>query len=256
MERRKLFRISFFILMTSISAFCEAKPISIAFTFSMSPYLNDDMKTGIERDIIFEAMNASGIELGEVHNVHYKRAMQMLEQGHIDGIVSNMANSAYDSLALKSYLSNKTIDYVDCAITSSKQNLKLTTVQDYAGKSIWAFKTAKTTLGAEFESMANNNPNYTEDTDQTKQAGMLALGRIDVAISDRNIFTSKLKRDGQYEIQDFNFQTIGDPTPRALRFSDKKHLENFNLGLAKIKASGDYAKILARYKGHYASSCN
>jgi len=249
-------KVPLFVLLVFVSFYCEAKSVSIAFTFSMPPYLNDDINSGIERDIIFEAMHASDIELGEVHNVHYKRAMKMLEQGLIDGIVSNMANNVYDMMTRKSYPSDKTIDYVDCAITISNNGIKLASVQDYAGKAIWAFKTAKTTLGAEFESMANNNPHYTEDTDQTKQAGMLALGRIDVAISDRNIFTSKLKRDGQYQIQNFEFQAIGEPTPRTLRFSDKKYLASFNLGLAKIKASGEYAKILARYKDHYDASCH
>jgi polar amino acid transport system substrate-binding protein len=236
------------------SALCEAKPVSIAFTFSMPPYLNSDMKSGIERDIIVEALSAGQIELGEIHNVHYKRAMKMLEQGLIDGIVSNMGNRAYDNLARESYPSDKTIDYVDCAITSAKQGIKLGSVNDYVDKSIWAFKTAKTTLGPEFELMANKNALYTEDTDQTKQAGMLALGRIDVAISDRNIFASKVKRDGKYQIQDFEFQTIGSPTPRTLRLSSKTLLENFNKGLAKIKEAGSYAKILGRYKGLYVSS--
>jgi len=255
MDLRQSLKIPLLSFLVFVSSICEAKPVSIAFTFSMSPYLNDDMKSGIERDIIFEAMNASDMALGEVHNVHYKRAMKMLEQGRIDGIVSNMANSAYDELARKSYPSNKTIDYVDCAITFVKQGFKLTSVQDYADKSIWAFKTAKTTLGTAFELMANNNPHYTEDTDQTMQADMLALGRIDVAISDRNIFIGKLRRDDKYQTQDFEFQAIGEPTPRTLRFSNKEHLESFNVGLAKIKENGDYAKILMRYKGHYVSSC-
>ena len=256
MDLRKLFKTPLIIFFVSVSYICDAKPISIAFTFSMPPYLNGDMKSGIERDIIYEAMNASDIQLGEVHNVHYKRAIKMLEQGHIDGIVSNMANNIYNELVRKPYPSSKTIDYVDCAITFSKQKLKLATVQDYDGKIIWAFKTAKTTLGDEFEVMANNNPQYTEDTDQSMQAEMLALGRIDVAISDRNIFTSKLRQDGKYQTQDFEFQAIGTPTPRALRFSNKEHLESFNSGLAKIKTNGDYAKILTRYKDHYTSSCN
>ena len=239
-----------------LTALCEAKPASIAFTFSMPPYLNNDMKTGIERDIIVEALSASDIELGEIHNVHYKRAMKMLEQGLIDGIVSNMGNHAYDKLARPSYPSNKTIDYVDCAITFAQQKIKLTSVKDYADKSIWAFKTAKTTLGIEFETMANKNPHYTEDTDQTKQAGMLALGRIDVAISDRNIFASKVKRDEQYQVKDFEFQTIGSPTPRTVRFTNVALLERFNAVLSKIKENGSYAKILARYKDLYASTCH
>ena len=36
--------------------------ISLAFTFSMPPYLSQDKKSGIERDIIYSALTQAGYE--------------------------------------------------------------------------------------------------------------------------------------------------------------------------------------------------
>jgi len=246
----------FIVSFSSYGEYIKEQPISIAFTYSMPPYLSKDMNSGIERDIIYEAFKAEGMTLGKIHNVHYKRAINMLEQGLIEGIVSNMTNYAYDQRDVEFYPSNKTIDYVDCAITLAEQNFILASIKDYEDKTIWGFKTAKNTLGPEFELMANHNPNYTEDSDQEMQAEMLVLKRIDIAISDRNIFSSKLIRGGKHLVNIFKFQKIGEPTPRTLRLSSQNHLERFNQGLDKIKQNGTFEKILLEYENNYAATCD
>jgi len=233
----------------------KSQQISIAFTFSMPPYLYADLDRGIERDIIAAALKAGDLTLGSIHNVHYKRAIDLFQKGEIEGIVSNTGNYTYEQSGATFYASNKTIDYIDCSISLARKNLDLNNIDAYSGKTIWAFKTAKQTLGSRFEKMANNNPYYSEDVDQSKQAEMLLFERIDIAISDRNIFAHKLKASDNYSIQDFSFHPITQATARTVRLNSKQNLERFNEGLAIIKNNGSYDKIIAKYQNEYFSAC-
>jgi len=221
----------------------------------MPPYLYTDLNSGIERDIIAAALKAGDMEMGNIHNVHYKRAINLFQKGEIEAIVSNAGNYAYDQTGSKFYSSNKTIDYIDCSISLARKKLNLNNIDAYSGKTIWAFKTAKQTLGPQFEKMANSNPYYSEDVDQNKQAEMLLFERIDIAISDRNIFAHKLKTSNNYSIKDFNFHPITQPTPRTLRLNSKQTLERFNTGLAAIQSNGTYEQIMEKYKNEYVSKC-
>lgn len=229
--------------------------ISLAFTFSMPPYLSQDKKSGIERDIIYSALTQAGYESISIENVHYLRAIELVKSGSIDAIVSNQSNTIYSSNLPGISTSHKTLDYVDCAISLASQNLQLKTIYDYYDKHIWAFKSASTTLGQDFQLMTQNNKKYTEDVDQLKQLDMLAMKRIDIAISDRNIFSSKHKNSRKYQSLEFSFDNIAPPTSRVIRSMDRTLIQKFNKGLEGIQGNGEYQAILSKYRDSYAGTC-
>jgi polar amino acid transport system substrate-binding protein len=229
--------------------------ITLAFTFSMPPYLSQDLKSGIELDIIKAALEATNQKNIEVHNVHYLRAIELAKEGKIDLIAGNLSNQLYSEKIPDIYTSTTTIHYVDCAISLRSKNINLKEIDNYYDKRIWAFKSASLVFGSEFQNMANTNPHYSEDFDQQKQIDMLSMGRIDVAISDRNIFSSKLLEKQGIEESHFKFDTIGPPTARSVRSTNNTLIAQINKGLGIIKQNGRYQAILGQYKDSYSQDC-
>ena len=180
----------------------------------------------------------------------------MLKTDSIDGIVGNKANRYYSSEGGVVFDSQQTLSYIDCAITLKDRKIELKSIQDFYGKSIWAFKTASKVLGKDFGEMAEKNPRYHEEGDQEKQLDMLIQQRIDVAISDRNIFHHNLKNHPNgYSIDKFSFYRIHGATPRNIKFRTKVLRDLFNEGLTRIKNNGAFDRIISKYENSYQSSC-
>jgi len=101
------------------------------------------------------------------------------------------------------------------------------------------------------------NKKYTENFAQENQVKVLINKRIDVAISDKNIFLSSLSSHGILKDGEkiFNFHSIGKPTKRTIRFLDKKLRDSFNKGLKIIRKNGSYKKILKKYSLLYSDKC-
>ena len=232
-----------------------AEKINIAFTLSMPPYLSDDSSSGIEIEIVEAALRESNVAINDVHNVHYKRAMALLTQGAISGIVSNKNNRIYQKLDRSLFASAITLNYVDCAIALKERGFQLNSMADFKGKSIWAFKSASKTLGYDFEKVVKNNPKYSEDNEQADQFKMLVNHRLDIAISDKNIFLSTINDRDSKSVNRFIYKDIAQPTPRVVRFMDENLQQLFNAGLDKIKRNGQYQSIMNRYDELYYSEC-
>lgn len=231
-------------------------PINIAFTFSMPPYLSANLQSGIELDIITAALKSADIHNIKVQNVHYLRAIELSKLGQIDLIASNRNNELYVQQFPEILSSDKTIDYIDCAISLKERAFKLDKIENYFGKRIWAFKSASLSLGETFSEMAMSNPYYSEDFDQQKQLEMLVMGRIDIAVSDRNIFTYKLGSTSNYNENLFDYTTIGQPTERIVRSSNRGLINKINQGLSMIRDNGTFQEILIKYENQFFSSCD
>lgn len=243
------------LLMQTILHAEQEDSLTIAFTFSMPPYLSEDLHSGIELDIIKAALEVADSKMLVIDNVHYLRAIELTKAGQVDLIASNKSNQIYSQQIPGIYTSDTTINYVDCAISLKQRDFKLDNMDDYKDKRIWAFKSANLSLGEAFHKMALSNPNYTENVDQKKQIDMLAMDRIDVAISDRNIFMHRLKASDRYADLQFDYHTIGSPTARAVRSTNKALIDKLNEGLAEIRLNGSYEKILADYQSSYSANC-
>jgi len=230
--------------------------VKIAFTKSMPPYLHEAEEKGIELEIIEAAFLSQNVKLAPFYNIHYKRASKLLSKKRIDAIVSNMSNRYYYKNSPEIFESSRTLDYMDCAISLKSRNITHEKMSDYSNKTIWAFKSAKEVLGKKFKKAVAKNKHYTENYDQKNMIHMLIRKRVDIVISDRNIF-SKTMRDvlGNDSEALFKFKRIIPKTPRNLKFNNKVLNEIFNDGLKKIKSNGTYNKIIDKYKKKYKSEC-
>lgn len=234
----------------------DTKTILLASTKSMPPYLYQSEKTGIEYEIVIQSFLAADIDDVQHIDVHFKRGIMLLRNKSIDAITSNLGNQEYNSVETPIHSSEPILNYIDCAISLRSNNFNLNSIKNFYGKRVWAFKSASLVLGDEFNKMTLANEAYTETFPQENQIKVLINKRIDIAISDKNIFLSGLKKAG---IEDgekkFIFHSVGEPTKRAVRFFSRELRDKFNKGLNIIKKDGSYKKILIKYKDLYSEQC-
>ncbi|WP_290733273.1 transporter substrate-binding domain-containing protein [Halobacteriovorax sp. JY17] len=223
-------------------------------TVSMPPYLNEEKFTGIEIDLIKNAFMNQGIKEFKHVDSSFKRAIKLLVENRVDAIITNGSNTYYSDFK-NIYPSHTILNYVDCVISlkSSKEEFKKPS--DIIGKRVWAFKSAKKSLGQEFARAAGLTAEYNESIDQLLQPKALLKGRMDFAISDRNIFFTQALKD-KIDLNLFRVFNLSSKTPRVLRFHSKKLRDLFNNGLSNIRKNGTYELILAKYKDQYKSTCN
>ncbi len=244
-------------LILPFSTYAKAEKISIAFSMGMPPYINEDLKSGIEFEIIEAAFRAAGVEIEKTHNLHFKRAILLLKNKKIDAIASNEQNQLYFQAGFDLYGSDTTLNYVDCISTLKARKFKIKTFDDLKGKRVIAFKTASEVLGDKFKSVVTNNGLYTESVKQGLQPKLLLRKRVDAAISDRNIFhTHHIRMYGEDKSHLFEFHELIPATPRNLKFSDKTLMTKFNQGLKIIKETGVFQQIRKKHSKDYKSSCS
>ncbi len=94
---------------------------------------------------------------------------------------------------------------------------------------------------------------YVEHNNQAVQPLLLTLGRYDVVVSDRTIFTyharQQQKADPDFRMPPVDVHPLPAADPRAYRpvFRSAAVRDDFNAGLAHLRKSGRYAAIFKRY---------
>ncbi|WP_372654476.1 substrate-binding periplasmic protein [Halobacteriovorax sp.] len=227
--------------------------IRIGTTTSLNPYLYKETFSGVEIDLIKEAFIDQGYKKFSHIDINFKRSFSLLIDNDIDAISSNKINNYYTD-SEKIFSSKVVMSYIDCAITLRKRNLKVSSFKDFAGKRVWAFKTAKESLGKEYANATELASEYNQNINQLLQPKALHLERTDIAISDINIFMAQALKDN---ISKDNYRAFNllKPTPRVLRFNNKDLRDTFNKGLNNIRKNGKYKNILKKYKGVYTEKC-
>lgn len=255
--RHKLTSLRFIIIFISSILYASATPVKkvirIGTTASHTPYLYKENFTGVEIDLIKEAFISKGYTQFEHVDISFKRSIKLLTDDDVDAITTNIINNHYSQYK-NVYKSNPILDYIDCAITLRQNNIQINKMKDLKGKRVWAFSSAKESLGKEYNDAIKLTAEYNQHTTQLLQPKALVLGRMDVAISDINIFMSQATKDNIPRDKFKAFQIL-KPTKRVLRFTNKELRNEFNRGLKKIISSGKYAEILLKYKGIYFSKC-
>lgn len=228
-----------------------AKEVRVASTTSLPPYLNTDRQTGIEIEIIKAAFKSQEYDKVELIDVNFKRGQFLLNEGKVDGVISNDANTFYSKDLFKS---DRTLNYVDCAIHLMTNQFN--SILELKDQKVWGFKSASKVLGDEFAKMVSLNKRYTENHDQKMQPLAVLNKRVDVVVSDKSIFVQQMKEKGLLErINELDFTSINSHTKRVIRFKNKKLRDIFNKGLERIKRNGVYKDILKKYSKRYFEKC-
>ncbi len=212
---------------------------------SISPYVIPDELRGLEYDVAKEALAAEGHRLVPEF-LPLAREVKAFEGGQIDAMLTQrpggLPHAAYSDVY---------VVYRNYAITLESRDLAINGLADLADKSVLAFQNAALYLGPEFKAVAAANPNYREDSKQQAQPTLLFLDRVDVVVADSKIFNwfanqSEVRAKVDTS-QPLRYHPLFPPTEYRVAFRDAGLRDAFNRGLARLRADGQYDRIVARY---------
>lgn len=209
----------------------QAKALILATSKSIPPYIKEDDLSGLQIDLVRQALTHAGHSIKKIIFTSNKRAEQLLRDNKVDAII-NASDSAKDL-----YISDPVIFYHNVAISLAKKQLNISSVSDLRDLRVMGFQNAHVFLGPEFQLMTSKNPHYEESVNQNAQLTQLYRGNIDVIVLDQLIFNHFNKR--YY----FNgntpelviFHTIFPKSPRTLAFQNKTLRDQFNRGLKEVQ---------------------
>ncbi len=139
------------------------------------------------------------------------------------------------------------VGYQNFAISYSQDNIILESLSDLSGYSISTWHGARGHLGQEFTDAVEKSPGYFELVKQKSQVAMMLKGRVDLTVIDIIIFQYWVKQAGA-DLSLFRYSPIfGDKTMYRLGFVDSQIRDDFDRGLATIKANGTYHDIFSRF---------
>lgn len=216
-----------------------AKDIKVAFGDKLAPYIIPP-NSGMEFEIIRSAFEQKSYKINPVF-VPFARLAKSAETGVYDVV----ATINEDSKIKNVYYSDSYITYENVVI--SLKDYKIKDINDLKNKSIIAFQDASIYLGEKFAYTMKNNPNYFELANQEGQVASLMKERVEVVVTDLNIFKYYYNKSSLFKQKQYIVYRIFKPTSYKLAFKDKKIRDDFNTGLKLLKSRGAYDKILRKY---------
>lgn len=237
------------ILAIVLGSLLTAKEMVIAFTGDIPPYIQDNAQTGLEVEIVREALAVKGHEFNTVQ-YPYKVLETAVEKMGVDAAAG--VREKEDS----TYYSDFFIDFQNAAITKTGKNLTIKRIADLKGKTIVIWQNAWRDLGVEFERFfaPTNKENYMnlyqEIGDQKQQVELFWQNKADVIIIDVTIFRWLTKQVAdKYDVSEklTYHELFSQKTSFQLNFKDEEMRDDFNEGLRTIKENGKYQEIFDKY---------
>lgn len=220
-----------------------AAELKLAVGLSLPPYVISDNDTGMEMDIVRQALAYKGHQFRPVY-VPFGQVAKSLQAGEVDGALTVNEQMGLSGV----FFSASHITYRNVAITLQARGLTINSVQDLAGKRVVAFQDAPEILGAAFAAAVRGNPAYQEVPEQRQQVQLLFTGGTDVVVSDINIFTYYRRQTSDVDTTaPVAIHNLFAPTRYHVGFLDARRRDDFNAGLQALRASGQYEAIIRKY---------
>lgn len=246
---RKFVGTVFFLVLLQCSVMVPqamGRTVRIAVAQSMPPYVIPERNSGLELDIVREAMALAGHTVEPTY-VPYARVCLMLHQHAVDAALTvspRLIHTGY-------FLSESHIAYHNVAITRTEDALAIQSVKGLEGKTVTAFPKARSRLGVAFCESMERCQRYRETDNQRTQLTLLFSGKVQVIIMDRYIFENlrleALKRSDIDANQKVTIHDIFPPIHYHVAFTDPQLCRKFDAGLRKLRKSGRYAMIEEQY---------
>lgn len=230
-------------LLWLISLPVSADPFRIGFGTNKPPYVFEAENKGLDYDVVQAALRSAGYDM-QAYFAPMERLHLMLSRGEIDCIATTNEMSG-----VAAYYSDTYIEYHNTAVALTSHQVQLNSLQDLRNYSVSAFQRARFLLGPEYAEAMADHPNYREEAQQVTRNRLLYSGRIDVIIGDPRVIRY-FNRDvlDQVDItQPLSWYPLFPPTPYKVGFRFQIQRDQFNLGLAAIRRSGEYEEIERRY---------
>ena len=234
-------------LTSTTSAWQKATPVKskyvIASDSSFAPFVfqnSSNQYTGIDMDLIKAIAEDQGFEI-EITNPGFDAAINAVQSGQADGIIAGM--SVTDAR-------KETFDFSDSYYTANtilgvKESSTISSYEDLNGKTVGVKNgTASQTFLTENQSKYG----YKIKTfaDGSSMYDSLNTGSIDAVMDDEPVLKYSISQ-GQKLKTPIEGTPIGETAFAVKKGSNPELIEMFNNGLANLKASGEFQKILDKY---------
>lgn len=240
-------RLGMFLLTGCLCAGAWGAEVSMAFGDRIPPFCFPETHSGIELEVIGEALAYRGHSLKPFY-FPFARVPLSFKTHKVDAA---MTDGGEDLRPFGAHYGDSAVIYDNVFISLARRNLKIRTPADLKGLTVISFQGAAKRypqwLGPVVEA-----GNFFEQNDQAIQVRTLDLGRYDVVLSDRTIF-KYFSRQHQSEtghglnpVVEHPFTQVNPDDYRPL-FRDVKIRDDFNAGLKQLKASGRFRQIYDKY---------
>lgn len=239
-------RLSIVSLLALLPISVQAADLTITVT-NQPPYMIEADGTGIFIDLIKEAFQAVG-HTTKIKFLPNRRAFVDFEDKKADGVFYYVGDKGQGTCKTEDYG-----NYTTTLITLKKNNIKINSFNDLAGKKVGAFFGAKELFASMYSDYAGaitKTADYQEEADITRITKLLLNDRIDVGLFDWRIFLWTAKTDAQgsaFGIADAEHHPILRPSLIGLQMRNTQHCDDFNKGLAVLKKDGRYDAIYKKY---------
>jgi polar amino acid transport system substrate-binding protein len=230
-----------------LTGFASAKEVLMAFSQEIPPYIFQKQNKGIEIDIISAALAVKGHTLKPLY----------FPLGRIPiAFTSNLVDAAMGDMGVNlepkgGFYANPAVIYNNVFITLKNQNISIEKPNDLDQLRVVSFQGAENRYPKWLKKVKEEKRFY-GISDQLTQVKLLHFGRYDVVLSDRFIFYYFVKKMALMdvlevsEVDEHIFTTVNPEDYRPV-FRDPKVRDDFNLGLKKIKETGEFQKIYDHY---------
>lgn len=219
----------------------------MAFSQEIPPYIFQQQNKGIELDIISAALAYKGHTLKPAY-YPLGRVPIAFSYNLVDAAMGDMG---VDLTEKGGFYAEPAVIYDNVFITLKSRHISIKKPSDLNSLLVASFQGAEKRYGTWLKKVVDEN-RFFGVSDQFKQVELLSLGRFDVVLCDRFIFQHFVRQlevingVGRIEVDEHRFTTV-DPKNYRPVFRDKKIRDDFNIGLSKLKKSGDFQKIYDNY---------
>ena len=234
-------------LTSTTSAGQKANPVKskyvIASDSSFAPFVfqnSSNQYTGIDMDLIKAIAEDQGFEI-EITNPGFDAAINAVQSGQADGMIAGMsvtdARKETFDFSDSYYTANTILGVKESSTISSYEDLKGKTVGVKNGTASQTFLTEnQSKYGYKIKTFADGSSMYDS----------LNTGSIDAVMDDEPVLKYSISQ-GQKLKTPIEGTPIGETAFAVKKGSNPELIEMFNNGLANLKASGEFQKILDKY---------
>ena len=234
-------------LTSTTSAGQKATPVKskyvIASDSSFAPFVfqnSSNQYTGIDMDLIKAIAEDQGFEI-EITNPGFDAAINAVQSGQVDGMIAGMsvtdARKETFDFSDSYYTANTILGVKESSTVSSYEDLKGKTVGVKNGTASQTFLTEnQSKYGYKIKTFADGSSMYDS----------LNTGSIDAVMDDEPVLKYSISQ-GQKLKTPIEGTPIGETAFAVKKGSNPELIEMFNNGLANLKASGEFQKILDKY---------
>lgn len=226
-----------------------ADPVSITYGNSSPPYAIEETASGIDVDICRAALAYRGhVMVPEF--VPTARILKEFVSGNVDGASLQLAPGCCDG-----FLGDVSVEFEDVILTLDEANIEVKQPADLLPYRVMSFFYAMQYYGEWLKPVADLG-NYQTIANQTNQLKMLLAGRVDVVIGDKRVFGYLAKKIADKDpdlIKKLRVTRFTEPWRFSPMFRTERIRDDFNAGLAYLRQSGQYSKIVNSYDSLYES---